>query len=162
MRQNTYVMFLSVRPYQSADREAVIRLDELALSDLAVPGLPRNFDDLKEIETRYLQNGAFVVAEVDKLIVGMGAIRYIDQDTARINRMRVDPSHRRKGIARTILNWLELQAKEAGKSRILLNTLALQEKAQQLYESNGYLKIGEGEPDGFKIFMYEKKLRVRT
>ncbi|HWK99454.1 MAG TPA: GNAT family N-acetyltransferase [Parapedobacter sp.] len=155
-------MFLSIRLYQPADRESVIRLDQLALSDLSVTGLPRQFDDLKEIETRYLPNGAFIVAEIDELIVGMGAIRYIDQDTARINRMRVDPFHRRKGIARAVLNWLEHQAENAGRSRILLNTLATLEKAQQLYESHDYVKIGEGEPDGFRVFMYEKRFGVRT
>lgn len=154
-------MFPSIRPYQAADREAVIRLDELALSDVSVVGLPGNFDDLRDIATHYLRNGAFVVAEVNELIVGMGAIRYIDQDTARINRMRVDPSHRRKGIARTILNWLELQAEHAGRFRIVLNTLATQDNAQQLYESNGYRKVGEGQPDGFEVFMYEKTLRSR-
>jgi GNAT superfamily N-acetyltransferase len=156
------VMFLSVRPYQREDQQAVLRLDELALSDLSVPGLPKQFGDLRDIEARYLRNGVFVVAEIDERIVGMGAIRYIDNHTARISRMRVDPAHKRQGIARTILNWLELQAEAAGKSTIVLNTLAVQEKAQQLYESNGYVKVGEGEPDGFRIFMYEKRLRVRT
>ena len=145
-----------LRPYRPSDQEALIRLDALALSDLSVPGLPSQFEDLKDIETRYLQNGAFVVAEVDGAIAGMGAIRYLDRATARINRMRVDPEYRRRGIARTMLNWLELQAADAGRSKILLNTLASQEAAQQLYQGNGYVKVGEGAPDGFKVFMYEK------
>jgi GNAT superfamily N-acetyltransferase len=153
------VMF-RIREYDSADHEAVIHLDKMALADLAVPGLPTNFDDLQEIETRYLTNGSFVVAEDGEEIVGMGAIRYIDQQTARINRMRVLPHHQRKGIARTILDWLEFQAEQAGKSIILLNTLAVQENAQRLYESHGYIKTGEGAPDGFRVFMYEKKIRA--
>lgn len=40
---------------------------------------------------------------------------------------------------RMILRWLELGAEEAGKSRIVLNTLAVQQKAQRFYESSGYV-----------------------
>lgn len=133
-------------------------MDQFAMSGLSVAGLPSGFDDLKEVDTLYLQNGSFVVAEIDRQIVGMGAVRYIDQNLARINRMRVDPRYQRQGIARKILNELELKARNAGKTKILLNTLASQEKAQKFYETSGYIKVGEGEPDGFSVFMYEKTL----
>lgn len=151
-------MFHSLREYKPSDRDAVMQLNALALAGLSVPGLPRNFDDLKDIESRYLRNGSFVVAEIDDDLIGIGGIRYVDQQTARINRMRVHPLHQRKGIARALLHWLEHKAREAGKATILLNTLAVQEHAQRLYESSGYVKIGEGAPDGFNVFMYEKKI----
>lgn len=140
----------------------MIQLDKVALSDIEVSGLPQGFDDLMDIEKNYLRTGSFIVAEIESEIVGMGAVRFVDPETARINRMRVHPNHQRKGIARTILNYLEHLAEEAGKNTILLNTLAIQTKAQQLYESNGFIKYGEGSPDGFPIFMYRKQLGAGT
>lgn len=151
-------MFSEVRNYRPEDKEAVILLDKLVLAEVQTTGLPSYFDDLEDIENNYLRNGSFVVAEVDGEIVGMGAITYPKLGIARINRMRVHPDMQRKGIARSILNWLEYRAKENGVEKIVLHTLKNQEKAQALYESNGYSNIGESSPNGFLIVMYEKEI----
>lgn len=153
-------MFLEVRNYRPEDKKSVIRLDKLVLAEVQAPGLPNHFDDLEDVEQNYLRNGSFVVAEVGKEIVGMGAITYVDPGIARINRMRVHPDHQRQGIAKAILNWLEYQAEENGVEKIVLDTLKIQEKAQALYESNGYSKTGEGSPNGFHIVMYEKEIHA--
>ncbi len=90
----------------------------------------------------------------------MGAITYPSLGTARINRMRVHPDHQRKGIASALLNWLEYQAEENGVTKVVLNTLKIQEKDQALYESNGYRITGEGSPNGLHILMYEKEIHA--
>lgn len=84
---------------------------------------------------------------------------HITQPTVRPS-SSVHPAHRRQGIARALLHALEGLAGDAGRSRVLLNTLATQLGAQGLYESQGYRKFGEGEPDGFSVFMYRKDLRA--
>lgn len=155
-------MFRELRDYVPTDREQIMNLDKLALSEVGAEGLPASFNDLEDVESTYMANGTFVVQEHDGLIVGMGGMRYLDSDTAKISRMRVHPDYQRKGIARLILNWLELKASDASISTIILNTLAIQEKAQKLYESHGYLKVSEGAPDGFDVFMYEKTIRDET
>lgn len=145
-----------------ADREQVIYLDKLALSEVGAEGLPASFNDLDDVESTYMANGTFVVQEQDGLIIGMGGMRYLGSSTAKISRMRVHPDYQGKGIARLILNWLEFKASEASISTIILNTLAIQEKAQNLYESNGYIKVSEGAPDGFAVVMYEKIIGDKT
>lgn len=154
-------MFSKVRNYRTEDKKAVILLDKLVLTEVQAPGLPNQFDDLNDIENNYLKNGLFVVTEVDGEIVGMGAITYPTPGVARVNRMRVHPSYQRRGIASAILKWLEYCAEENGVTKIILDTLIIQEKAQELYESNGYIKTGEGAPNGFRVVMYEKEINPR-
>ena len=142
----------------AADKTSIIELNNKSLSEIEVEGLPDFFSDFNNIESYYLANGTFVVAEIDGELVGMGGLRVVDPGTARINRMRVDPNHQRKGIAREILGLLEEKAKVYSVKKILLNTLKVQLKAQSFYESHGYIKIGEGSPNGFEVVMYEKYL----
>ena len=151
-------MSLTLRGFRSEDRDSIVELDEVVLAELDVLGLPRKFADLNAIEKEHLAHGAFVVAETDAVIVGMGGIRFSADKTARINRMRVHPEQQGTGIGRSILIWLEERAVAAGIEKIRLNTLVTQKAAQRLYESSGYVKVGEGSPDGFAIFRYEKKL----
>jgi len=140
-------MIIDLRESGADDRESVIALDAVALADLEVPRLPENFNDLENIESEFLSNGAFVVAESDRGIVGMGGIKFMPQGTARIKRMRVHPDSQRLGIGRAILTWLEQRATEAGVGKIVLNTLSVQTGAQQLYDAFGYEQTGAGAPD---------------
>lgn len=151
-------MFHTLRIYEPRDREQVIDLDRLALSDIEADGLPTGFKDLECIEKHYMDNGTFVVVEHEEQIVGMGGMRYLDDNNASIHRMRVHPDYQRMGIAQLILNWLELEASNRPVRKIVLNTLSTQKKAQLFYESQGYSKVSEGKPDGFEVFMYEKQL----
>lgn len=154
-------MPLRLREYRTKDRESVVALDEIVLAELDALGLPRKFDDLDDIESEYLPNGAFVVAQSDAEIIGMGGIRFYPDKTARINRMRVHPDKQGSGIGKMILAWLEARADDAATGKIVLNTLAIQKNAQRLYESFGYVKVGEGAPDGFAIYMYEKEIKPK-
>jgi GNAT superfamily N-acetyltransferase len=147
---------MMLREYIDTDKNSLIELDNKALSEVKVEGLPNHFSDLENIEFNYLKNGVFVVAEIDGDLIGMGGLRVIEPGTARINRMRVHPNLQGKGIGHEILVWLEDKAKIYTINKILLNTLKAQTKAQKFYESHGYTKIGEGSPDGFKVVMYEK------
>jgi GNAT superfamily N-acetyltransferase len=52
-------------------------------------------------------DGAFLVAYLDDLAVGCGAVRRLDETTAEIKRMYVDPSVRSRGIGRTLVEALE-------------------------------------------------------
>lgn len=149
-------MPLVIRQFEANDQDAVIRLDRLSLGEVDAAGLPEVFDDLSNIDDVYLRSGEFIVAERDGELVGMGAIRYLDDNTAKINRMRVHPDYQRQGIASAMLDWLLLRAEENRSSRIILNTLKDQTRAQALYESKGFQRIGEGSPDGFDVVMYEK------
>jgi putative acetyltransferase len=52
-------------------------------------------------------SGAFLVAYLDNLAVGCGAVRRLDAVTAQLKRMYVVPSVRGRGIGRTLVEALE-------------------------------------------------------
>lgn len=86
-------------------------------------------------------DGAFLVAYLDDVAVGCGAVRRLDEATAELKRMYVDPSVRGQGIGRTILEALEHEARVLGVTKIVLETGTRLAPAITLYESMGYARI---------------------
>ena len=86
-------------------------------------------------------DGAFVVAWLDDVAVGCGAVRRLDEATAEIKRMYVDPSVRGRGIGRTLVEALEREARLVGVTRIVLETGTRLSRAIKLYETMGYSRI---------------------
>jgi putative acetyltransferase len=85
--------------------------------------------------------GAFLVAYWQAMPIGCGAVRRLDDHTAEIKRMYVDPKARGKGAGRVILVALELEARALGAKSILLETGERQFEAVNLYESAGFRRI---------------------
>src|SRR5215471_9565079 len=52
-------------------------------------------------------DGAFLIAYLDDLAVGCGAVRRLDEAVAELKRMYVDPSVRGRGVGRCLLEALE-------------------------------------------------------
>ena len=73
--------------------------------------------------------------------VGIGAYKEYDSETAEIKRMYVLPEHRGKGIAKAILNELEVWAAEENYSQSILETGFMQVDAIGLYQKLGYTVI---------------------
>jgi putative acetyltransferase len=86
-------------------------------------------------------DGAFFVAWLDDVAVGCGAVRRLDEATAEIKRMYVDPSARGRGIGRALLDGLEREARLIGVTRIVLETGTRLAPAIKLYEAMGYARI---------------------
>jgi len=85
--------------------------------------------------------GAFVIAYLDDVAVGCGAVRRLDEATAELKRMYVDPSVRGRGIGRAIVEALEREARLLGVTRIVLETGTRLAPAIGLYEAMGYARI---------------------
>jgi GNAT superfamily N-acetyltransferase len=85
--------------------------------------------------------GAFLVAYLDDVAVGCGAVRRLDDATAEIKRMYVDPTVRGRGIGRALVEALEREARLAGVTRIALETGTRLPPAITLYEAMGYARI---------------------
>jgi len=83
----------------------------------------------------------FVLATVDGVGAGCGAIQPIDDQTVEVKRMYVRPAHRGTGIARRVLAALEDLAVGSHYPLIRLETGARQPEAIRLYESAGYRPI---------------------
>ena len=153
--QNT----LELRRYTSEDKETVLRLHVHALQDTGVYlGRGPWDDDLDHIEDIYLRGGEFLVALLDRKIIGMGALKYIGPDRGELKRMRVDPEFQRRGFGQMILDRLEERARELGFRILQLDTGTLQVAAQKMYENNGYKEIRREERGKFMLIFYEKNL----
>lgn len=86
-------------------------------------------------------NGAFLVAYLDNVAVGCGAVRRLDAVTAELKRMYVDPSVRGRGIGRALVESLEREARLLGVTKVVLETGTRLARAIKLYEAMGYARI---------------------
>ena len=79
-----------------------------------------------------------IVAYIDKVPVGCGAIKEFDANTMEVKRMFTKDDQRSKGIASTLLAELEQWAKELDYHRCILETGLKQPAAIRLYKKKGY------------------------
>jgi GNAT superfamily N-acetyltransferase len=68
-------------------------------------------------------------------------MRRIGPNTAEIKRMYVQPSHRRAGVGRAMLDQLIQAARTAGYERIRLDSPDFMTAAHGLYRSSGFAEI---------------------
>ncbi len=79
-----------------------------------------------------------IVAYLEEVPVGCGAIKAFDEQTMEVKRMYTPPEHRGKGIARQVLAALEGWSAALGYTRCVLETGKRQPEAIRLYEKCGY------------------------
>lgn len=82
--------------------------------------------------------GTFVIARADGRAVGCGALRRLDEATAEVKRMYVEPELRGHGVAKEILDRLEAAARVMGTHRLVLETGIYQAEAIGLYRRMGF------------------------
>lgn len=154
-------MNVTFRGYREEDREAVWNLHEKALKHVGafIAGVDSLDTDLKNIPKVYDQgSGAFVIAEQDGAVIGMGAVRRVDAETAEIKRMRVLPEYQGQGLSTRLLKLLEGKAKELGYKRLVLDTSLKQEAAVHMYSKYGYKEYKRGDIEGWETVWMEKLL----
>ncbi|MGA3214324.1 MAG: GNAT family N-acetyltransferase [Acidimicrobiales bacterium] len=104
-------------------------------------------------------NGAFLVAYLDGGPVGCGAVRRLDTEMAEIKHMWIDPTARRRGVARLLLRALEDVAAEMDCRLVRLDTSAHLIEALCLYKSSGYGEIPAYNDNAYADHWFEKRLR---
>ena len=101
-------------------------------------------------------NVLFAVARDDEgQAIACGAV-VLKASYGELKRMYTSPAQRGKGVARTLLAFLEDQAKSAGYSQFMLETGYLQPEAISLYARCGYERcgpFGEYTDDPNSVFM---------
>lgn len=99
--------------------------------------------------------GVFLVARLDGVPVGCGAVRPVTggaAGVAEIKRMYTSPAARRRGISRALLARLESEAAALGYRRLQLETGLRQPEAIALYVSAGYHRIPSyGQYEGHEL-----------
>ena len=99
-----------------------------------------------------------VVAYIDDIPVGCGAIKEYTTDIAEVKRMFVHPEYRRQGIAKLILTELEQWANESGFLACILETGKKQPEAITLYQNMDYKIISNyGQYSGVENSVCMKK-----
>ena len=123
----------------SSVAEALIRALNAELTDLyPEPGATHFRLDADEVAEG---RGAFVVASLNGVAIGCGAVRRLDPTTAELKRMYVAPEGRGRGIGRRLLTALEAEARGLGIRQLLLETGPLQVAALALYARSGFVVV---------------------
>ncbi|HWB49199.1 MAG TPA: GNAT family N-acetyltransferase [Stellaceae bacterium] len=168
---------MTIRPFSERDAGQVHELFITVNRLLAPPHLRDAFDAYieralaEEIDriTAYYGDcaGSFWVAVKDDKVIGMFGLEGTSDGAMELRRMYVDPSARRQGIARQMLQSAENECRRQGVSRLVLSTSEVQEAALALYKEAGYRLLGEETADvasnktigsGIRRYYFEKAL----
>jgi [ribosomal protein S18]-alanine N-acetyltransferase len=83
-----------------------------------------------------------LTARTGLALAGFAIMRYAE-DVAHLNLLAVTPAHRRRGVARGLLGWLEETALTAGAFIVGLELRAGNEVGRAFYRALGYREAGE-------------------
>jgi GNAT superfamily N-acetyltransferase len=90
--------------------------------------------------------GFWVTVRADKVVGTFGLERASDE-AMELRRMYVDPSARRQGIARQMLQFAEDECRHRRVKRLELSTAEIQQAALALYRNAGYRLVREETPE---------------
>jgi DNA-binding MarR family transcriptional regulator/GNAT superfamily N-acetyltransferase len=102
--------------------------------------------------------GYFVVARLDGVPAGCGALKVTGEKIGEIKRMWTAPSARGLGVARRVLYALEAKAVEVGLRTLRLETNKTLHEAQALYRSSGYVEVTRFNDEPYAHHWFEKQL----
>lgn len=144
---------VTIRPFREEDASHVRELF-IAVNRLLSP--PHMRDAFEAYVTRSLteemdrvaayyseRGGGFWVALKEGKVVGMFGLEPATTDAMELRRMYVDPSVRRSGIARLMLQFAEAECRRLTMRRLELSTSELQPAALELYRRAGYQLLNE-------------------
>ncbi|MCX6206314.1 MAG: GNAT family N-acetyltransferase [Bacteroidetes bacterium] len=97
--------------------------------------------DIASIDKFLPPHGRLMLAVYEGKVCGLGSLKSINPEIAEIKRMYVDPTFRRIGAGRVILESLISEAKKAGYKKIRLDSPRFMEAAHALYRSFGFKDI---------------------
>jgi putative acetyltransferase len=169
---------VAIRPFQEEHDAAAVRdLFVTVNRQLAPPGAEDAFEayitrslteEMGRIAAYYREHlGGFWVALRDGAMVGMFGLERASPDAMELRRMYVDPSARRGGIARAMLDRAEAECRRFDARSLQLSTSELQQAALELYRRSGFRLVGEEVAEtasnktvggGIRRFYFEKEI----
>ena len=102
--------------------------------------------------------GFFVMAWLHGAPAGCGALKLGDEGAGEVKRMWTAPTARGLGIARRVLRSLEASARQAGLTRLRLETNGALTEAQALYRGEGYREVAPFNAEPYAHHWFEKAL----
>jgi ribosomal-protein-alanine N-acetyltransferase len=127
---------VTIRPATAADLDAVV---ELELTCLGADAWSRGL--VEQGIAAALPTVSYLVAELDGVVVGH-AVASAAGDDAELQRIAVDPTYRRRGLAGELLTAVEQRAAADGATRLLLEVREDNATAAAFYESRGFVEVG--------------------
>lgn len=110
--------------------------------------------DVDDFQRQYgPPGGTFLVAVDGETIIGTGAIRRIDDDTAELRRMWLFPAYHGQGIGHRLAQELFAFAAAAGYRRICLSTSNVQQQAIRFYKRHGFYPIERYRDTDDEVFL---------
>jgi ribosomal-protein-alanine N-acetyltransferase len=129
---------LSLRLAHLAEAYAIANLSRRLIED----GLRWRWTPIRVAASIRAANANVLVACAHGEVIGFAIMRYGKTD-AHLDLLAVDPRHRRAGVARQLVEWLEKCAIVAGIFRVELEVRAQNREAQLFYQRMGYNTITE-------------------
>ncbi len=129
----------------------------------------RYLDRLADVEGRADRTTILVAVEDDR-ILGTATLELLDRvepeddptlhpEEAHVRMVGVDPSARRRGIARALLDRCLELARANGKTFVTLHTTERMTAAKAVYEAMGFQRLDDRVfPDGFVLLTYRIEL----
>jgi len=91
-------------------------------------------------------DGRLALATIDGQPAGCIALRRVDAVHAEAKRLYVPPAFRGQGLGRALLEWVMNEARAAGYSEIVGDTMPVMRDALALYDRMGFERTGAGPP----------------
>jgi len=90
------------------------------------------------------------------------ALRIAKGNEAELHLLAVSPKHRRQGIGRLLVDAAIEAAGELGCSKLILWTQISMESAQRIYESCGFVYVGDMSKNGREFKIYDREIDARS
>ena len=155
---------LKIRRYKAEDNAAAKALNYAGLaqmiSDVNWKGIEVADADYDDIENIYINNrGDFLVGTIKGEVVVTGAVKKLDEACGEIKRIRVKPECQRKGYGETMTMELIERAAELGYSKIRIDTMTTNTRAQALFKKVGFKKSHQGKIGDYDVIFYFMELK---
>lgn len=144
-------MPITIRPMTPSDLPAAKQVMLTVAAGIFAPDHPAAsfanrqsapMSDVDDFERHYgPPGGAFLVAADGGIVIGTGAIRRIDDETAELRRMWMLADYHGRGIGYRLATELLAFARAAGYRRVRLSTDAQQQRAIGFYQRLGFYPI---------------------
>jgi ribosomal protein S18 acetylase RimI-like enzyme len=117
----------------------------------------QNFgEELESLPGKYAPpEGRLALAFIDGEPAGCAALRQWDDERCEAKRLYIRPQFRGRGAGRALLKWLLAEARSAGYSEVICDTMPVMTEAIGMYERAGFERTGPyaAEPTPGAIFL---------
>jgi ribosomal protein S18 acetylase RimI-like enzyme len=155
---------IEVAPADPQDPDAQCCLEQY-FEELAArfkEGFDRDAGGADDVGEFIPPNGCLLIARLNTLPVGCGAIRTCEPGVGEIKRMWVSPTVRGLGLGRRLLEALEKVARQRRMRAVRLDTNESLSEALRLYQAAGYREIARFNNNPYAHHWFEKTLRAES